>query len=263
MSASVFASVTTHRELIENLVLREIKTRYKQSILGYSWAVFNPLLFALIYTIVGKLILKQDTHIPFPLFAYYGLIYWNLFSTGLATATDSLISNISLITKVYFPREVLPLSATVSKIFDLFFGLIGVVPMMIAYHIAPAPSMILIVPVVLILVLFTAGLGLLCATANLFYRDVRYVVTLVTNVISFLVPNIYPLDQIPIRYQKFYLLNPIATCIEATRRLTFPQAGSMDALWPFVAIAAVVSLFIFVVGFTVFKRYEPYFAESI
>lgn len=263
VSASVLASVTTHRELVENLILRDIKTRYKQSVLGYAWAVFNPLLFALIYTLVGKLILKQDARIPFPLFAYYGLLYWNLFATGLANATDSLVFHISLITKVYFPREVLPISAVVSKLFDFAFGLVGMIPLLLAYHIAPAPSTILILPVLLILLLFTAGLGMLCGAANLFYRDVRYLVGLATNILSFLVPNIYPLEQIPARYQPLYLLNPVAVCLESARRLTFPAAGHMHPLWPYLGIAGVVSTILFVVGFAVFKRCEPYYAESI
>jgi len=263
VSASVLASVTTHRELVENLVLRDIKTRYKQSVLGYAWAVFNPLLFAVIYTVVGKMILKQDTAIPFPVFAYYGLLYWNLFATGWTTATDSLVFHMILITKVYFPREVLPISAVISKLFDFVFGLVGLVPLLIAYHLMPAPSVLLCLPIVLILALFTTGVGMLCGAANLFYRDVRYLVGIATNILGFLVPNIYPLSQIPARFQTVYLLNPVAVCIEASRRLTFPQAGSMEPLWPFVGIAAVLSSAVFVIGFIIYKRYEPLFAECI
>jgi ABC-type polysaccharide/polyol phosphate export permease len=115
----------------------------------------------------------------------------------------------------------------------------------------------------LILVLFTAGLGMLCATANLFYRDIRYLVVIFTNILGFFWPNMYTLEQVPERYRSLYLLNPVAACIEAARRLTFPQIGGMEAIWPFVGIAAVTSVGFFLIGYVVFKRYEPYFAEAI
>jgi ABC-type polysaccharide/polyol phosphate export permease len=125
LTLSVFASVTTHRELVENLTIRDIKSRYKQSILGYAWAVANPFIYALIYTILGRYILKQDTKIAFPVFSYYGLLFWNLFASGVSTGTESLVGNLSLITKVYFPREVFPIAAVLSKLVDFGFGLVG------------------------------------------------------------------------------------------------------------------------------------------
>ena len=261
---SVLASATTHRELVENLVLRDIKARYKQSVLGYAWAVFNPLIYALIYTLVGRYIFRQDTHIPFPVFAYYGLLFWNLFSTGLATATESLIANLSLITKVYFPREVFPLSAVASKLVDFAFGLVGLIPLLFFFHATlSVTGILLIVPIVVILLLLTAGIGMLCACANLFYRDVRYLVGLATNLVMYLVPNLYPVERVPEKLRTLYLLNPMAALIEAARRATFPQSGPLEPIVPFVISAALVSLTLFVLGFWVFKRNEPRFAEFI
>ncbi|MES2464833.1 MAG: ABC transporter permease [Armatimonadota bacterium] len=243
--------------------MRDIKARYKQSLLGYSWAFFNPLVYALTYTLVGRFILRQDMALPGPLFAYFGVLFWNIFGTGLASSAESLIAHLGLITKVYFPREVLPISAVSSKLFDFAFGLVGVIPFLIVYQVHPAMTTFLALPVLLILVLFTAGLGMLCATANLFYRDIRYLVVVFTNILGFLWPNMYTLEQVPVRYRSLYLLNPIATCIEAARRLTFPQTGNMGEIWPFVGIAAVIAVVMFFTGYFVFKRYEPYFAESI
>ena len=243
--------------------MRDIKARYKQSLLGYAWAFFNPLVYSLTYTLVGRFILRQDTVLPFPLFAYFGVLFWNVFGTGLASAAESLIAHLGLITKVYFPREVLPISAVVSKLFDFVFGLVGVIPFLIVYHIHPAKTVFLALPILLILVLFTTGLGMLCATANLFYRDIRYLVVIFTNILGFLWPNMYTLEQIPYQYRSIYLLNPVAVCIESARRLTFPQVGGMEAIWPCVGIAAATSVCFFFAGYGVFKRYEPYFAESI
>ena len=157
--------------------MRDIKSRYKQSILGYTWAVANPFIYAIIFTIIGKHILKMNAQmmgLPYPIFAYYGLLFWNLFASGLSSATESLVTNLSLITKVYFPREVFPVSAVLSKLSDFVFGLIGLLPLLFWFHVAPSPRIFLILPLVAIILIFTTGVGFLTACANLFYRDVRY-----------------------------------------------------------------------------------------
>ena len=267
---SVLASVTTHRELVENLVMRDIRARYKQSALGYAWAVFNPLILALIYTLVGGVFLGQmNDKFPYAVHAYYGLLFWNLFQTGLATATEGLVGNLNLITKVYFPREVFPIAAVLSKVVDFGFGLIGFLPLLLLYKIMPSPGFFLIIPLLIIQLLFTIGLGLLTSCANLFYRDVRYLVQLTLGFWIYLVPNIYPLERVekigqthPWAYT-LYMLNPMATLIEATRRVTFPQMGDVRPLTPYIASAGLVSVVTFVVGYIVFKRYESRFAEFI
>jgi ABC-type polysaccharide/polyol phosphate export permease len=257
----------SHRELVENLILRDIKSRYKQSILGYAWAIFNPLVLALIYTLVGSVFMRQQAvGLAFAIHSYFGLLFWNLFSTGLATATEGLVSHLSLITKVYFPREVFPISAVLSKVVDFAFGLVGIIPLLLFYKTVPSVSgLLLILPVLVIQLIFTMGLGLLLSCANLFYRDVRYLVQLTLSFWIYLVPNIYTLDRIKAHSTLFpvYLLNPMAVFIEVSRRLVFPQTGPIEPLLPYLALATVVSLVLFVVGFAVFKRYEPRFAESI
>jgi lipopolysaccharide transport system permease protein len=267
---SVLSAVTTHRELVENLVLRDIRARYKQSALGYAWAVLNPMILTLIYTLVGGLFLGQrnDTF-PFAVHAFYGLLFWNLFQTGLATATEGLVSHLNLITKVYFPREVFPISAVVSKLVDFGFGLIGLVPLLLFYRIVPSAGLLFVVPILALQLLFTMGLVMLCACANLFYRDVRYLVQLALGLWIYLVPNIYTLDKVeaagkthPLLY-KLYLLDPLAIFIEAARRLTFPQMGNVIPLLPYLAIAGTVSVLVFFIGYAVFKRYEPRFAEFV
>ncbi len=276
---SVVASATTHRDLVLNLVVRDIKTRYKQSILGYAWAFLNPLIFAIIYALVGNVFFKRILPganglpgLPFLIHSYYGLLLWNLFVTGLASATEGLVAHMSLITKVYFPREVFPVSAVLSKLADYGFGLVGLLPLLLFVYFVPsfgvvaAPSMdiVLVIPILALTMLFTMGIGMLCACANLFYRDVRYLVQLALNLGAFLVPNMYGLDLVPrgLPY-KIYLLNPMAVFVEASRRATFPQSGSVWELWPYLLVAAVISVGVFFAGFAVFKKYEPLFAESI
>ena len=267
-SSSVWADLVKHRELIGNLVSRDVKTRYKQSALGYAWAVLNPIILALTYWLVFGIVLKLDNKVgvPFAVYTYFGLLVFNLFATGLSTATESLVSHLSLITKVYFPREVFPLSAVLSKVVDFGFGLVGLVPLLIVFRCVPSPKFFLALLILPIPLLFTAGLGMLCACANLFYRDVRYVVMMVLGLWVFAVPNMYPLSLIRAhgtRVYALYLLNPIAVSVEAMRRLTFPHTGHAGELLPCLAVAAAVSVVTFFAGYAVFKHYEPRFAEFI
>ena len=272
---SVIASATTHRDLVHNLVVRDIKTRYKQSILGYAWAFLNPLVWALIYALVGGVLMRSTLQgvngqpgLPYVVHSYFGILLWNLFATGLSSATEGLVSHLSLITKIYFPREVFPVSAVLSKMVDYGFGLLGLLPLLLFFHTAPSFGLLLVIPILVLTLVFTMGVGMLCACANLFYRDVRYLVQLALALGTFLVPNMYGLDRVTdnsysgIIYP-LYMLNPLAVFIETSRRLAFPQSGSAWALWPYLLLASVVSVTVFFVGFAVFKRYEPRFAESI
>ena len=263
---SFWDNLVKHRELIENLVVRDVKTRYKQSVLGYAWAVLNPLIVAVTYYFVFGLLMGKNNavQIPYTLHTYFGLLIWNLFAVGLSTATESLIAHMGLITKVYFPREVFPISAVLSKITDVGFGLVGMIPLLIFFQIMPSlPGLLLALLLLPIPLLFTTGLGMLCACANLFYRDVRYLVGMALGLLVFAVPNMYPLSLVGEKVLPIYLSNPIAVTIEAMRRLTFPQTGSASDLAGYLVLAAFVSVVTFFVGYMVFKRNEPRFAEFV
>jgi lipopolysaccharide transport system permease protein len=268
------------RELIGNLVSRDVKTRYKQSSLGYAWAILNPLAFAVIYTIVGQYIMKSKAGVlPFPVHSYFGLLYWNLFAAGLTASTESLVGNLPLITKIYFPREVFPISAVLSKVVDFAFGLVGLIPLLLIYHTPIRPlTFPLAILMALILLVYTTGLGMLMACLNLFYRDFRHLVGIALSLGSFLVPNIYAIGYVPKEWRSVYLLNPLAALIEAARRAAFPQSGwmrwvhtdpsnhpneSLESLWLYVGSAALVAVVTFLIGYAIFKRNEPRFAEFI
>jgi lipopolysaccharide transport system permease protein len=269
-----FAVVTTHRELVENLVARDVKARYKQSVLGYAWAVLQPLLTAVIMWLVGGVLLKQQpgraggVDFPFPVYSYFGILFWNLFSTGLLTGTESLVSHFSLITKVYFPREVFPVSSAVSKLVDFGFGLAGLIFFLVIFHVKPSVGLLACIPLALLMVVLTAGLGMLLSCANLFYRDVRYLVNLALSLVTFLIPNFYVFDAVlkpgeQDRARALYLLNPVTAILEGARRLAFPQTGPIAPILPYIGIAAVTSFATLVIGYAVFKRNEPRFAEFI
>lgn len=264
---SVLASVTSHRELVENLVLRDVRSRYKQSLLGYAWAILNPFILALVFSAVMTFLGQQAQGIPTTLHSYYGVLFWSLFATGLATATEGLVSHMSLITKVYFPREVFPVSAVLSKLVDFGFGLAGLVALLVYYRIVPSAGILLAIPIIVAQLFLTMGLGMLCACANLFYRDVRYLVQLALGILVYFVPNMYTLTQVQHNSKSLfftlYMLNPMATFIEVSRRLAFPQTGAVEELLPYLAWAVCFSVAIFFIGFKVFKAYEPRFAEFV
>lgn len=260
---SVLSRVSSQRELVENLVVRDFKSRYKQSTLGFAWAVVQPLVTAMIFTLVGGVFMRSRTGtLPFTIFSYYGLLFWTLFAASVLGATESLVSNISLITKVYFPREAFPVAAVLSKVLDFGFGLLGLLPLLLIFRILPSPGILMIVPLLAIVLLLATGIGLLCACANLFYRDVRYIAQLVLNLWFYLVPIIYPLSRVPARFQGMYLLNPMAALIQAARAVSFPQVEE-SVPWNHVGLAAVEGVLLFVIGYIVFKRYEPRFAEFV
>jgi lipopolysaccharide transport system permease protein len=268
------------RELIASLVARDVKTRYKQSALGYIWAILNPLSFAVIYTIVGQYIMKaQVGNLPFPIYSYFGLLFWGLFASGLTAATESLVGNISLITKVYFPREVFPISAVLSKVVDFGFGLLGLIPLLLVYRVSLSwLHLPLFLLMAVILLIYTLGLGLLTSCLNLFFRDFRHLVGIALSLGGFLVPNIYPVSLVPREWRGVYLLNPVAALTEAARRVAFPQTGwlrwvhaddkdpggqSLESMWYYIGSAAAVSVVVFLIGYIVFKRNESRFAEFI
>ncbi len=261
--AAAIINLVAHRELIKNLVLRDVKARYKQSALGISWAVLNPLLFSIIQTLILIYVLKQNNPggIPAPVFAYFGTLVWNLFSTGLSGASESLVSNLNLITKIYFPREVFPFAAVAGKLVDFLFGLAGLLPLMLIFHVVPSVTIVAVAPLLVIQILFTTGLGLLFACANLFYRDVRHLIGLMITLWFYTIPVLYPLEKVPAHLRGWYLLNPMAILVDTGRRLAFQNGQGIH--WPYLGLAAAVSLVAFFAGYAVFKTREPRFAEAV
>ena len=250
-----------YHELLLGLTFRDIRGRYKQSVLGIAWALLQPLAMTVIYTIVFSHIVKVDTGgIPYPIFSYIAMLPWTFFSGGLTAGTECLVSNFNLITKVYFPREVIPISAVLGKTVDLGLGILVLVPLLIFYKIHLTWYALFSLPVLVLQACFLLGLAFVLSSANLFYRDIRHVMPLVIQVWMYLSPIIYPLSLVPKRYLGFYMLNPMASVMDTFRRTVLqglpPQYG-------YLGLAAVVSLVTLVVGYRLFKKLEPAFAETI
>ncbi|MCX6377540.1 MAG: ABC transporter permease, partial [Armatimonadetes bacterium] len=187
-----------HRELVQSLIRRDIRSRYKQSALGIAWALLQPLAMTVVFTVVMSHIAKINTgEIPYPIFVYVTMLPWTFFAGGLTGGSECLVGNFNLITKIYFPREVFPLSAILGKTVDLGLGMLVLVPMLICYHIHVTWMALLVVPILLIQVCLMLGITFLLSSWNLFYRDIRHGMPLLTQVWMYMTPIIYPLSLVP------------------------------------------------------------------
>ncbi len=250
------------RDLLWHMTVRHLRGQYKQSVLGYLWAFVNPLSQMIIMSFVFATIMRfrSEGDVPFALFLFVGLLPWIFFSTALASATDSVVGASSLVTKVYFPREVLPTAAVFTKIVDLGLGLVILAGIMIYYGHAPESTAVWVPLLFIIQLLFTLGLSYPLAALNLFFHDVRFLVGVALTLWFYLTPVIYPLSIVPSKYSFIYDVNPNALFIDAYRRVILHgQVPSMEK----TLVGLGISVATFLVGYYLFKRMEPHFADRI
>jgi ABC-type polysaccharide/polyol phosphate export permease len=249
------------RDLLWHMTIRHLRGQYKQSALGWAWAFVNPLTQMLILSFVFSKILRVPSEdVPYPLFVFVGLVPWMFFSNGIGSATDSVTGAASLVTKVYFPREILPTAAVNTKLVDLAFGLIILAGMMVYYGYPPEATALWFPVIFVVQFTFTLGLSLPLAALNLYFHDVRFLVAQTLFLWYFLTPVLYPVDMIPQQYRWIFDINPMAIVIHAYRRVILhgdaPDIGRL-------AIGFAISLVIFLLGYYAFKKMEPGFADSI
>lgn len=240
---------------------REVQVRYKQSLLGMAWAVLQPLMLMAIFTVVFSRLLRVDTgDIPYPVFSYVALVPWTFFATSLSFGIASLVNNMNLVTKIYFPREILPLASIGAAFVDFLIAAVLLVGMMLIYGRVPGWTALWVVPLLVLQVALTIGVVLLGSAALVFFRDVRFVVPLMVQVWMYATPVIYPVTLVREQFQPMYFLNPMAGIIDGYRRVLLTgESPRLDAL----ALGALVSLTLLVAGYLVFKRAEPVFADLI
>lgn len=248
-------------ELVRELTAREIKSRYKQSVLGYAWVILNPLAQMLVMAFVFSHILRFPTlGVPYTIFLYIGLLPWNLFASTLTSSTNALVGNASLLKKIYFPREIFIISTTLAKIVDFTLASSIFVIAMFLYHIPLTWNILWFVPIFLIQQLFAYGLSLILASFNLFYRDIQYILSLLLTIWMYLTPVIYPTEMFPDKYRFIFQLNPMAVIINAYRETIL--SGGMPNLSS-LGIALAVSLLITIVSIKIFRKLEGVFADVV
>lgn len=252
--------LTSHKYLLYQVTLREIRARYKQSIMGYVWIIFNPLVQLLVYSFVFSVIFKFPTGgVPYSIFLFIGLLPWIYLQTTLSTATLVLIDNANLLRKVSFPREILPYSVVLAKSVDLFFSLLLLFAFLILYKLPFYPSIFLVIPLLLVQVILMTGLSLFLSAANLFYRDIQYLTNLTLLIWLYMTPVVYPLSLVPKKYVWLYKLNPMVGIIEGYRSALLNLPFDLGTIvW-----SVVFSLLIFIIGFWIFKKGEKVFADIV
>ena len=251
------------RDLLYIFIWRDIKVRYKQTVLGITWAVLQPLLTMIIFSLFfGRLMKIPSNGIPYPIFVYAGLLLWNYFYSALTNTSNSLIDNENIIKKIYFPRLILPISTAITPLADFIFAFVVLLGLMWFYHYPPHWLGLLLVPLLLIVVCGSAlGLGLFLSSVNAKYRDVRYILPFFTQLLLFVTPVIYPLDIIPQRFQAIALLNPLAGAITVARSslLGIP----LDNGGQLLGISLLITLGLIIFGIAYFRKTERFFADEL
>jgi lipopolysaccharide transport system permease protein len=256
------SELVAFRELLWTLTIREIKVRYAQSFLGVSWAIAQPLALMLTFTLFfGRFAGIPSDGLPYPLFSYSALLPWTFFTTCLAFGVPSLVTNTTLVTKIYFPREILPLASVLSALVDFAAAALAYVALMIIYQVMPTSACIYLPLLFLVQLLFAIAATFFLSAINVSYRDVRYALPLVTQIWLYATPVIYPLSVVPEHLRMTYLgVNPMASVIDGYRRvLVAGQPPDLDML----GLSAITALALLVCSYWYFKRAERGFADVI
>ncbi len=255
------SSVWQYREMLYFLVWRDVIVRYKQTALGAAWVIVQPLITMLIFTLVfGNFAKIPSDGIPYPVFAFSALLPWSYFSQALARSSNSLVNSSNLVTKIYFPRLLIPLAASVAPVVDLFFSFLVLLVLMAWYKIAPTWGL-LALPLFLGLAIMTAlAVGLWSSALNVRYRDVGNIILFLSQVWMYASPVAYPVSMVPVKWRLFYSLNPMVGVIEGFR---WALLGKESPDLMLMAVSSSVVLALLAGGIVYFKRMEQTFADVI
>jgi lipopolysaccharide transport system permease protein len=250
-----------YRDLLVTLTIHRVKVRYKQSMLGIAWAVLQPLLLMLVYTVIFSVVTKMPSEgAPYAVFVYAALLPWTFFSTSITTASTSLVAHNNLITKVYFPREILPLTYVLAALFDFAMASIVLVVLLAVYKVSIGAGIVLVLPVMAIAVLFSLAMALFLSAFQVRFRDIGIAMALIMQLWMYATPVVYPLSVVPQRFRWLYSLNPMAGVVENFRQVVL-QHGHLDVavLLP----GLVVSCLLLPTAYLYFKTAETTMADVI
>ena len=257
-----------YRSLVMNLVLRDLKVRYRNSVLGFVWSLLNPLLMMIVFTFVFTIIIPSGSIENFPIFLLAGLLPWQFFSNSIGMATRSVVDNAHLIKKVYFPREALPLAGVLSNLVNFLLALIVLFSLFPLFRMGVTSWVFFLPVIILIQSLFTLGLAFVLSSLNVFYRDVQHIMDTLMLIWFFLTPVFYSLEDMQPVLNKLsvnlrtliYILNPMASLIEAYRAVLYQGRAPC---FMYLGMTTLIALLAFVIGFMVFNRYSPVFSEEL
>jgi lipopolysaccharide transport system permease protein len=263
------AELYQYRELIRNLVIRDLKVRYKNSVLGVLWSLLNPLLMTVVFTIVFTLMLPHD--IPnYPVFFMCGFLPWSFLAASLMGATNSIVGSAPLIKKIYFPREILPLAEMLSNLVNFLLALVVLFAMILVFGLRLSPAVLMLPFIILTEMMFILGLSFILSTANVFYRDTQHIMQIVMQAWFFLTPIFYPIKILPVDAEILGMtvniqlwirrLNPMASLVASYRDILY--YGVPTGL-DFFLRTAVTCAAVLVAGYLVFCRFSPVFGEEV
>ena len=258
---SYLRRLASYRELLYFLFIREIKAKYKQTVLGVAWSLLQPLSLMLVFTIVFSLFARMPSDgVPYAVFSYCALVPWQFFAGVLSRGAGSLVSNQVLVQKVYFPRELIPLAVVGSAVVDFAIGVSLFIGLLWFYQMSWSAVTLMVLLVFLIEFIFVLGLIFLLAPMNVFYRDIGFIIPIAIQLLMFATPIIYPLSIVPARFRPYYVLNPMAGIIDGYRQILLHNRMPD---WPSLGVAAVISVVIFGLGLAYFKRVEFKLADVL
>jgi lipopolysaccharide transport system permease protein len=250
-----------YHELLYFLTKRDIKVRYKQTVLGGLWAIIQPVLTMIVFTVLfGRMAKMPSDGIPYPIFVYAGLLPWTYFANAVSASGNSLVGSANLITKVYFPRLIVPASASMAGLLDLFIAMLVLAVLMFYYQFVPSWGILLFPFLVGLTFLCAVGVGLWLSALNVQYRDIKYVIPFLVQLWLFVSPVIYPVSMVRQQYQWIVALNPMGGVIMAYRASLL---GHKPIDWPLLGISTAAVLVLFVGGLYYFKRMERTFADIV
>jgi lipopolysaccharide transport system permease protein len=256
-----FREIWNYRELLYFLTKRDIKVRYKQTVLGGLWAVIQPAFTMLVFILFfGRLAKMPSDGLPYPIFVYAGLLPWTYFANAVSASGNSLVGSSNLITKVYFPRIVVPASAALAGLLDFFIALFVLAALMIWYQVLPGPGIFLFPFLVALTFLCAVGVGLWLSALNVQYRDIRYAIPFLVQVWMFVSPVIYPVSLVHGNYQWLLALNPMGGVIHAYRAALL---GHQPIDWSLLGLSTLIILALFLGGLYYFRRMEKVFADVV
>jgi lipopolysaccharide transport system permease protein len=250
----------TYRELLYFLIWRDLKVRYKQTALGVGWVIFQPLFMTITFTIfLGMLIRVPSNNIPYPLFAYAGLLLWIFFSGAVSATGNCLVGNAPLITKVYFPRMIIPIASIAARLVDLVVAFVLLIGLMFYYHVALTPQFLLTPLLVIVLALLALSFGMWTSAVNVKYRDVGLALPVLVQLWMFASPIVYPLSLVPEKWRLVYSLNPLVGVLEAFRVLLF--GGRLE--WRSLLMSIAITMILLPYAAYSFQSRESTFADLV
>lgn len=255
------AELTRYRDLLYTLTLHRIRVRYKQSALGFGWALVQPLAMMMVYTIIFSIFARFPSKgVPYSLFVLCGILPWNYFQTSLSTSATGLVSHTSLITKVYFPREILPITYVLAAFFDFLAACLILIAMMLWHHVAIGVQILYVVPILLVETALVTGIGLLFSAFQVRFRDIGIAMPLILQLWMFCAPVVYSYSNVPRRFRALYMLDPMVGIVENFRRVVIQGWGADLRL---LGVSAIIAFLILPIGYMYFKHREATMADVI